>query len=139
MNKGELESNSSNANSVPKVKCSDHLVGFWRDLHDDHPWKYEELCPIDLLQKLEIDYLTLPKDELERMAWFWRRRPRALTVVGFVLWLVAAVAATFCVIAPYLAVPILIVCLVLLLWTIVRSIRWRRDYELSVTRLLHRR
>jgi len=139
MKKGELESKGSNTSSVPRIKCSGPLIRFWRDLHDDEAWKYEELCPIELLQKVEIDYRIVPKDELDRVVWFWGRRPRALTAVGLVLWLIAAIAAPFCVIVPCLAVPILIACMALLLWAIVRSVRWRRDYELSVSRLLHTR
>ena len=136
MKKGELENKDSKASSVPRTKCSEHLVRLWRDLHDDQAWKYEELCPIELLQKVDIDSQAVPKDELDRVAWFWRRRPRALTAVGLILWLTAAVAAPFCVIIPCVAVPVLIACLALLLLTIVGSIRWRRDYELSVSRLL---
>jgi hypothetical protein len=139
MKKGELESKVSNIYSVPGIKCSEHLVRFWRDLHHDQTWKYEELCPIELLEKVEVDYRTVPEDELDRIAWFWRRRPRALTAVGLILWLIAAVAAPFCVIVPCLALPILITCMTLLLLTIVRSVRWRREYELSVSRLLHTR
>src|ERR1700751_3930302 len=139
MKNGELESKGSNTYSVPRIKCSEHLVRFWRDLHDDQIWKYEELCPIELLEEAEGDHRTLPKDELDRIDWFWRRRPRVLTAVGLILWLIAAGAAPFCVIVPCLALPILITCMVLLLLTIVRSIRCRREYELSVSRLLHTR
>jgi hypothetical protein len=139
MKKSELESKGSNTYFVPKIKFSGHLIRFWRDLHDDQTWKYEELCPIELLEKVEIDYRTVPKDELDRIAWFWRRRPRALTAVGLILWLIAAAAAPFCVIVPCLALPILITCMALLLLTIVRAVRWRREYELSVSRLLHAR
>jgi hypothetical protein len=139
MKKGELESKGANTSSVPRTKCSEHLVRFWRDLHDDQTWRYEELCPVELLQKVAFDYQTVPKEELDRVAWFWKRRPRALTAVGLTLWLTAAVAAPFCVIIPCLAVPVLTVCMTLLLLTIVRSIRWRRDYELSISRLLRAR
>ena len=136
MKNGELQSKGSNTYSVPRIKCSEHLVRFWHDLHDDQTWKYEELSPIELLEKVEINHRTVPKDELDRIAWFWRRRPRALTAVGLLLWLIAAVAAPFCVIVPSLALPILIACMVLLLWTIVCSVRWRREYELSVDRII---
>jgi len=139
MKNGELESKGSNTSSVPRTKCSEHLVRFWRDLHDEQAWKYEELCPIELLQKAEIDYQAVPKEELDRIAWFWRRRPRALTAVGLLLWLTAAVAAPFCVIIPCVAAPVLIACMALLLFTIVRTVRWRREYELSVSRLLRAR
>ncbi|MBV9732038.1 MAG: hypothetical protein JO275_04615 [Verrucomicrobia bacterium] len=139
MTNGELESKGSNTYSGPRIKCSENLVRFWRDLHDDQTWKYEELCPIDLLEKVEIDHRTVPKDELDRIAWFWRRRPRGLTTAGLILWLIAAVAAPFCVIVPCLALPILVTSMALLLWTIVRSVRWRREYESSVSRLLHTR
>ena len=136
MKKGELESKGSNTSSIPRTTFGEHLVRFWRDLHEDQTWKYEELCPIELLHKAEIEYQSLPKAELDRVAWFWRRRPRALTAVGLILWLTAAVATPFCVIIPFLAIPVLITCMALLLLAIVRSIRWRRDYELSVNRLL---
>jgi hypothetical protein len=139
MKKGELESKGSSTSSVATIKCSERLMRFWTDLYDEHVWKYEELCPVELLQKAAIEYQTVPKDEFDRIVWFWNRRPRALTAVGLLLWLTAAVAAPFCVIIPYLAVPILITCMALLLMTIVRSVRWRREYESSVSRLLRSR
>ena len=38
-----------------KSNLSKHLVNFWRDLEDDQHWKYDELSPLQLLEKLKPD------------------------------------------------------------------------------------
>jgi hypothetical protein len=105
-------------------------------LNDDQAWKYDELGPVELLEKAEIQSQTIPDHELERADWFWRRRPRALSVVAFVCWVAAAIGAPFCIIRPFIGCPVLIASIVLVLVTIVRFVRWRREYELSVDRII---
>jgi hypothetical protein len=136
MKKGECENNCSYADSGPRTKCTEHLVRFWNDLNDDQAWKYDELGPVELLEKAEIQSQTIPDHELERADWFWRRRPRALSVVAFVCWVAAAIGAPFCIIRPFIGCPVLIASIVLVLVTIVRFVRWRREYELSVDRII---
>ena len=136
MKKGECGNNRSYADSGPRSKCTEHLVRFWNDLYDDQAWKYDELGPVELLEKVEIKSQTIPDHELERANWFWRRRPRVLSVVACVSWLAAAIGAPFCIIRPFIGCPLLIASILLVFVTIVRFVRWRRDYELSVDRII---
>jgi hypothetical protein len=125
--------------SGPRIKCRQDLLKFWRDLHDDQDWKYDELGPIELLEKANILCQTIPEEELDRVNWFWRRRPHILSLVAGIFWLIAAMGASFWVMIPCLGVPTVITSIALVLLAIVRSVRWRREYEFSVDRLIRTR
>src|ERR1700692_5040042 len=52
--------------SSEKFKFTKHLVGFWRDLErdleDNLHWKYDELFPLPLLEKLKLAECPADKD-----------------------------------------------------------------------------
>jgi hypothetical protein len=104
-------------------------------LYGDQVWKYDDVGPIKLLESVDIGYQTVSKDELNRVTWFWKRRPRVASVVAWIFWLITAIGVPFWVMRPCLGAPVLIAGIAVVSWTIVRSVRWRRDYELSVDRL----
>jgi len=119
-----------------KSNLSKHLANFWRDLEDNQHWKYDELSPVQLLEKLKPDACPADKDELARAEFFWRRQPRFLSAITYVAWLIAALGLPFWLfIVPAIGVPLLILFTVLANTHIVRSVRWRRQYELSLDRL----
>ena len=64
--------------SSEKFNFTKHLVGFWRylerDLEDNLHWKYDELSPLPLLEKLKLAECPADKDELARAEFFWSRR-----------------------------------------------------------------
>jgi hypothetical protein len=123
--------------SSEKVNFTKHLVRFWRDLEDKQDWKYDELPPVQLLQKLKLDECLTDKDELARAEFFWRRRPRLLTATGYIVWIIAAVALpAWLFVFPAIGVPLLIISAVVVDAGIVRSVRWRREYEISIGRLI---
>jgi hypothetical protein len=136
MKKSEAGINCLCTASGPRIKFREPLVRFWRDLHDDQLWKYDELAPVELLEKREVHGKTVSEDELARANWFWTRRPRVFSVVAWISWLIAVMGAWFWVTFPLVGVPILIALIALVLRTIVRSVRWRREYELSIDRLI---
>jgi hypothetical protein len=53
-------------------------------LSDNQRWKYDELSPGQLLEKLKLDEGPAEKDELARAEFFWRRRPRLLPAIGYI-------------------------------------------------------
>ena len=53
-----------------KLNLTKHLVGFWRDLEDNQRWKYDELSPVQLLEKSKLDERPTDKDELARAEFF---------------------------------------------------------------------
>ena len=116
------------------LKC---LGEVWRDLRDDPYWKYERLSPVRLLEKSELRRYLMDNGELARANWFWRRRPRLLPVVSFIVWLIVALGLPLWLfIVPVIGVPLLIVAPVIVNTDIVQSARWRRQYELSIDRLI---
>jgi hypothetical protein len=120
-----------------KLNFTKHLVGFWRDLEDNQRWKYDELSPVQLLEKLKLDERVANKDELARAEFFWRRRPRLLPAAGYIAWIIVALALpVWLFIFPAIGVPLLIITAVVVNTGIVRSVRWRRQYELSIDRLI---
>ena len=107
-----------------------------RYLQDDPHWKYEQLSPVQLLEKSELRNPT-DNDELARANWFWSRRPRLLPAASYTVWLVVTLGLPFwlCVV-PLIGVPLLIGAGVIVPIEIVRRVRWRRQYELSIDRLI---
>jgi hypothetical protein len=79
-------------------------------------------------------------DELARANWFWSRRPRLLPAASYTVWLVVVLGLPFWLfVAPLIGVPLLIIAAVIVNVEIARSVRWRRQYELSIDRLIRAR
>ena len=124
-----------------KLNFTKHLVGFWRDLErdleDNLHWKYDALSPVQLLEKLKFDECPADRDELARAEFFWSRRPRLIVAAGYIFWLIVALGLPFWLfIFPAIGVPLLIISAVVVNTGIVRSVRWRRQYEQSIDRLI---
>jgi hypothetical protein len=137
-NKRALKTDQGAQIRAPSEKSnrSKYLATFWRDLEDNQDWKYDELSPVQLLEKLKPAQCPLDKDELARAEFFWRRRPRLLSAITYIAWLIAALGLPFWLfIAPAIGVPLLVLFTVLANTNIVRSVRWRREYESSLDRL----
>jgi len=114
------------------------LVGVWRDLEDNQCWKYAKSSPLQLLEDLKFDLCRADKNELARAEYFWNRRPRLLPVVSYIVWLIAALGLPFWLfVVPAIGYPLLIVFAMIANTEIVRSVRWRRQYELGIDRLIH--
>jgi hypothetical protein len=113
------------------------LGEFWRDLREHSAWKYEEFPPSQLLEKSELPRYPTHQDELARADWFWSRRPRRLSTLSWVLWFVGALGLPLWLfVFPWIGVPLLIIATVIATLEIVWSVRWRRQYELSIDRLI---
>ena len=118
------------------LNFTEHLIGFWRDLEDNQHWKYDELSPVQLLEKSKLDDCPVDKDELARSEFFWHRRPRLLPAAGSLAWIVVALGLpVWLFVFPAIGVPVLIRSAAVINVGIVQSVRWRREYELSIDRL----
>ena len=62
-----------NEASSQKSSFVKSLIEAWQELQDNQPWKYEELPPAQLLEKLKLDAYATDKDELARAALFSQR------------------------------------------------------------------
>jgi hypothetical protein len=137
MNKSSRNQQRSNLCLSERVSFRKRLVEVWHDLQDDPAWKYEELSPVRLLEKLELQTYPTDTAELARANWFWNRRPRLLPVTSYILWLIVALGLPLWLfIVPTAGVPLLIISAVTIDTEIVRSVRWRRQYEVSIDRLI---
>ena len=77
-------------------------------------------------------------DELARADWFWNRRPRFYRVVSYILWLALMLGLPFWLfIVPWIGLSFFIVWVAIANTEIVQFVRWRRQYELSIDRLIH--
>jgi hypothetical protein len=120
-----------------KARFTKRLTELWRDLQDDQYWKYEASSPVQILEKLKLDRCQQNNDELARADWFWNRRPRLLRATTYFAWLLAALGPPFWLfIIPAIGVPLLIISAVVVDAEIVQAVPWRRQYELSIDRLV---
>jgi hypothetical protein len=133
----EIDRRTNFRASSEKLTFTEHLAGFWRDLEDDQRWKYDELSPVQLLEKLKLDDCSADKDELARAEFFWSRRPRVLPSATCILWFIVPLGLPLWLLnIAAIGVPLLITWMVVGATGIVGSVRWRRQYELSVDRLI---
>jgi hypothetical protein len=120
-----------------KSRFTKHLAELWHDLQDEQYWKYEASSPVQILEKLNLDTCQQNDDELVRAEWFWNRRPRFLRATSCVVWLLVALGLPFWLfIIPAIGIPLLIISAVAVDTEIVQTVRWRRQYELSIDRLV---
>ena len=123
--------------SSEQLQVTKQLVGFWRDIEDNQRWKYDELPPAQLLAKLKLDECLADKDELARTEFFWRRRPRLLRSTGYIVGFILLLGLPFWLFSvPAIGVPFIIISVVVGNTETVRYVRWRRQYELSIDRLI---
>jgi predicted nucleic acid-binding protein len=109
----------------------------WKAVQDNQHWKYEQLSPVKLLERSKRHRYPPDNDELARANWFWSRRPRLHQVTSCTVWFIVALGLPLWLFMfPAIGVPLLIVSAVISYTEIVRSVRWRRQYELSIDRLI---
>jgi hypothetical protein len=105
----------------------------------DHFWNYPDLCPEDLIRSFHLKPDSVNQGELLRADWFWNRRPKILCANLILLFFYILVLVCLLYFLPECA-PALLVWLVAgasgVLVDCVRLDRWRREYELSIKRLV---
>ena len=127
----------SSPSSSTKLPFRKRLARVWQDLQNEQKWKYEELSPARLLERLNLLEYSRENDEFARANWFWGRRPRVLTIASYLVWLIVIVGLPFWLfILPVIGLPLIVILLMMVNTDIVQSLRWRRQYELSIDRLI---
>jgi hypothetical protein len=132
------------------TSSNDGLLSIWMDLTAEPVWKYEELPPFVLPELMQLDLSEVNDSELSRAIWFWFRRPKP-SLHDSAMLMVAALAVLVSLIialvnwrlasAPKRAAEVIILLLQVAvgIWVIVNRrgfLRWRREYELSVDRVI---
>ena len=118
----------------------------WKDLITEPAWKYDESPPFLLSQLTEQDLLEASDSELARAIWFWSRRPKLLFHDTVTLVVEALCIFIFLFIAFFRWPGTWITEVVIMLFGILFGVatevqrlgflRWRREYEASIDRLI---
>ena len=126
------------------------LLAIWRGLTTEPVWKYQELPPFLLPELIKLDLVEASDSELSRVIWLWLRRPK-LTLHESTALIVLALCALLSLTIAFVDWPltsmtkgaaelmILLVGVGVQIYAIVhrfRFLRWRREYELSIDRLI---
>jgi hypothetical protein len=123
----------------------------WRDLTSEPIWKYGELPPVLLVELTKLDLFEVGDSELARAQWFWSRR-RKLALHATAALLVAGLSVALSLAIAFLPGPGNFAgntrrrndyftpgsgCGDLPNAQRIRFVRWQREYERSVDRLIH--
>jgi hypothetical protein len=128
----------------------DRLLTIWGDLTTGPVWKYEELPPFRLSQLTKLDLLEASDSELARAIWFWCRRPKLIfhdSAASIIVALCVLVSLFIALVNwPGTSMPERVAEMVILLLELVveiylvvqrlKFLRWRREYERSIDRLI---
>ena len=136
-----------NANAEPR---NDRLLTIWKDLTTEPVWRYEESPPFLLSQLTKLDLFEASDSELSRAFWFWCRRPKLLfhdSVAPIIVALCLLVSLSIALVNwPGTSIPKRVAELIILLFEVavgiylviqrLRFLRWRREYERSIDRVI---
>ena len=129
---------------------NDGLSAIWRDLTTEPVWKYEELPPLLLPDVTGLDLFELGDTELARAHWFWSRRPKlmfheraAVMIVALGILICLSIALVYW---HHTSVSKRVADMIIVLFEVVveicaighrlKFLRWRREYERSIDRLI---
>ena len=111
---------------------------FWKDFNCGEHWRFPELSPVQLQQSLDIRWID--RGEYTRAEWMWSRKPRLILGEGGLGYAILIFVALLLLLVPKIGVFLTtgwcISMLAAIARDVVRSIRWRRDYEVSITRIM---
>lgn len=113
---------------------------FWRDFNTVNRWKFPELSPSSLQKWSDFDLACVNYAELARAEWMWSRKPRSLLGKGMSGYILLVFLGLLLFLFPcfgiLLAVAWFLAMFVLIAHDTVRVIRWRREYEVSIVRVI---
>jgi hypothetical protein len=111
---------------------------FWTDFNSEDRWRFPEIAPWQIQKSLGNPVV----DHWERVGaeWMWQRRPKPFLGTGaFGYALIVAIRVSLFLI-PAIGILLeavwLLTCFLLVALDVVRNVRWRRDYERSLRRLI---
>jgi hypothetical protein len=122
------------------------LSAIWKGLTTEPAWKYDELPPFMISQLTERDLLEASDSELARAIWFWSRRLKVRFHENAGLIIVALCIGISLFIAfsdwPGTLIAEAVIILFSILFEVAVEVqrlgfvRWRREYEASIDRLI---
>jgi hypothetical protein len=113
---------------------------FWRDFNSDEQWKFPELSPVKLQKSLDVPWSFIDHGEYLRAEWMWSRKPKQILGEGALGYAILVSVALLLLLIPKVGILLTFGWCFTMLGAIardvVRSIRWRREYEVSITRIM---
>jgi hypothetical protein len=111
---------------------------FWSDFQREHDWRFPEIPPWQIHRYL--GYPIVDYSESLRAEWLWRRRPREILGKGAIGYVLIVVISILLLLTPPAGIFVepawLFICFISIALDVVRNVRWRRDYEASLCRLI---
>jgi hypothetical protein len=113
---------------------------FWKDFNLDEHWRFPELSPVQLQKSLDVPWSFIDRGEYVRANWMWSRKPKLILGEGGLGYAILIFVALLLLLIPQVGVFLTTAWCFTMLGAIardvVRTIRWRRDYEVSITRIM---
>jgi hypothetical protein len=114
--------------------------GFWKDFNSKEDWRFPELPPVQLQKSFDGLWTRVDRGELLRAEWMWYRKPKLVLGEGGFAYALLVFVALLLLLIPQAGPPLAIIWCSAMLSAIarevVRSTRWRREYEVSITRIM---
>lgn len=111
---------------------------FWKDLLVEDLWMFPEVAPWQIQKS--IGYPVIDHSERLRAEWMWRRRPKAFlgdNAFSYVLIIAVSILLSLIPVAgSFLGAVWLAGSFLLAALDVVRNVRWRRDYETTLCRMI---
>src|SRR5260370_42360292 len=117
-----------------------HWQIFWRDFNSKENSKFLELPLVQLQKYFDVPWSHVNRGELLRAKWMWSRKPKLVLGEGGFGFALLVFVALLLLLIPHTG-GLLTICwcfamLGFIARDVVRSIRWRRDYEVSIIRIV---
>jgi len=113
---------------------------FWQDFNCKEDWKFPELPPVQLQNSLGASWSFVDRGEYIRAEWMWSRKPKLILGDGGVGYALLVFVALLLLFVPNIGIVLTIVWCFTMIGIIARdtvhSVRWRREYEVSITRIM---
>lgn len=111
---------------------------FWNDFHSEHEWRFPEIAPWQIQRNLGNPMVG--HWERVRAEWMWKRRPDPVIGEGAFGYILIITISVLLLLVPHIGIFLdalwLLSCFLLIAFDIVRNVRWRRDYESSLCRMI---
>jgi hypothetical protein len=110
----------------------------WNDFHSEHEWRFPEIAPWQIQRNLGNPMVD-PWERV-RVEWMWKRRPNPVMGEGAFGYILIITISLLLLTVPHIGIFLdalwLLSCLLLIAFDVVRNVRWRRDYESSLRRMI---
>ena len=111
---------------------------FWNDFQSEHEWRFPEVAPSQIQRALGNP--VVDPWERVRADWMWKRRPDPIMGDGAFGYVLIIIISVLLLLVPHIGIFLdaiwLLSCLLLIAFDVVRNVRWRRDYESSLSRMI---